>query len=301
MKQNNKKTQRAAIFIIVLAAIVIPASIFYQIASGSHSDPSNISTDPAEHWAWNDVLKWIDFSDVTVKSKELTGYASSSIGLISLNCADLGVCGTSDYKVINDGAGFLFGYGWNDNIGWVSFCGGGGANPSCPGNIYYEVKIDGNGFFENYAWNDLVGWISFNCRDLGGQAFCGSTSDYKVKTSWFATPASGYLESTTFDTERTGGVQINSILWQGIQPAGTVVRFRIAASNDPNGPWTDNDFKGSDGTNQTYYEGGVGISIPVHYLFHNNNRYFRYRVYVFSDITQSYSPRVDSVIVNWSP
>lgn len=86
--------------------------------------------------------------------------------------------------------------------------------------------------------------------------------------------------------------------------AGTTVKvgFQIAATSTPSGPWN---FIGPDNTSSTFYEAfpvsEPGVSIPLDYTLHNNQRYFRYRVFLFSDQSQSQSPRVDDVIINWSP
>lgn len=261
---------------------------------------TNISSLPAEHFGWNDIIGWVDFygtDTVTVSSVKLAGYASSSVGDISLDCATTrigNICETSNYYVINDGLGNLSGWGWNDNYGWISFCGGQGTS-DCPGSVNYRVLIDPDtGDFTNYAWNDIFGWLSFNCADPGT---CG-TSSYKVKTSWIATSTSGTLTSAIFDTGVAGGAQLNSFLWHGVQPSGTRVEFKFASANATSGPWN---FIGPDGTANSAYTVAAGVSQPLGYGLHSNKRYFRYQTILFSDKAQRLSPRVDEVIVNWSP
>lgn len=258
---------------------------------------TNISPISTSHWAWNDFAGWIDFyntNTITVTSQQLSGYASSSIGDISLDCATTragNLCGQSNYKVTNDGGGNLSGWGWNDGYGWISFdC----ANYGGCGQSNYRTYIDSSGNFFNYAWNDLIGWISFNCADGG---FCGS-SNYRVATAWVATSTTGSVDSSTFDTGVVGGAALNSVLWHGSQPAGTSVRFQFAVSNVSGGPWN---FVGPDGTSNTYYAGGPSLSIKLESQIFSNYRYFRYRVILVSNQAQSLSPRVDDVIVNWSP
>jgi len=54
------------------------------------------------------------------------------------------------------------GYGWSDNIGWVSF-----NNLSDGSVINYGVNLSlDTGIFSGYAWSDNIGWISFNESDL---------------------------------------------------------------------------------------------------------------------------------------
>ena len=278
---------------------------------------TNINSGQYDHWSWNDVVGWFNWYsslDVNVESQQLTGHVNfnSSVGDISLNCSYTSSCGTGDYKVLNDGAGYLSGWAWNDTFGWFSFCGG-GSRSDCPGTVYYQVHIDAAKEFRGYAWNDILGWVSFNCLDLPGSSPC--TNAYRVKTDWGPAVIPGWLESATIDTGDVGGAQFNSIVWRGSQPAGTAVKFKFATSDCSNGKtnfplcndagvWT---FYGQDCTGNPgdyYYGTGPDKSIPLSYknsCNQNNKRYFRYRVYLDSDITQRISPRIDDVIVNWSP
>ena len=325
-----------SLFLTVFSGVLFFFSDF--IVQATHNpNGSNISSVVNEHWAWNDVVGWFDFhstDNVIVKSGLIEGYASSSAKELSLDCATApngsggkqDVCSSvnGNYKVLNDGCGKLSGWAWNEVYGWVSFCGG-LSTFTCPGTIAYGVNISSNsgiiGDFIGYAWSDVIGWIKFNCDDYVGQNYC-PTSQHKVKTTWSSSFASSSLESSTFDTGVQGGAQLNSIMWLG----GTVskggsgagvcvgtsakVGFQIATSNCANGatdyPTCANaigtwNFIGNNGGPNTDYEGSQGVSIPLDYTFHNNQRYFRYRVILFSDQAQSQSPRVDDIIINWSP
>jgi hypothetical protein len=127
---------------------------------------TNINSSAVQHSAWNDQIGWIDFyttGNVTVASAQLTGYASSSAGIIALNCATSpsGSCAIN-YGVSNDGAGNLSGWAWNDEIGWISFYwGNASASPAASTTTlcksysgYCGVTIDGTGAFHGWAWND---------------------------------------------------------------------------------------------------------------------------------------------------
>jgi hypothetical protein len=292
MKPSRNFWDIAFLILLTLAASV---AIYGVVLAAT-----NISAVTNEHFAWNDIIGWIDFystDTVNVLVNKLTGYASSSAGDISLDCATTrigNICGTSYYVVINDGLGNLSGWGWNDTYGWISFCGGQNSN-DCPGSVAYRVLVNPTtGDFTNYAWNDTIGWISFNCSDPG---VCG-TSSYKVKTSWIATSTSGTLESNVYDTGVPGGAELNSFIWYGSQPPGTRVDFQFASANATSGPWN---FIGPDGTENSYYTVGPGISRALGYGLHTNRRYFRYKAILFSDQAQRLSPRIDEVIVNWSP
>lgn len=287
------------------ALLFLPSSAFAS---------TNISSVANQHWAWNDDIGWIDFynggtSNVMVTASSITGSnVTSSAGIVSLNCASaVWGCGIS-YGVTNDGTGNLGGYAWNDTIGWISFYWGNTAASSTQAHssvctsygLYCGVYIDQNGNFHGYAWNDSIGWISFNCLDIGG-SFCTGTSNYEVSGGWAPVVATGMLDSSTFDTGSAAGAELNSILWSGSLNglASYNVAFQIAVSTSTSGPWN---FKGPDGTASSTYWGSPNASIPItNYAAYVGYRYFRYRVILLTNISQSTSPKVTGISVNWSP
>jgi len=281
--------------------ILIPLLVigYWLLVISPVSAATNISSAPNEHFAWNDIIGWLDFystGNVKVVYNQLSGYADSPLGYIALDCATSpngDICGNSNFRVTNDGGGNLSGYAWNDAIGWISFdCHNSGGNCA---SSNYQVKINSTGRFTGYAWNDIIGWISFNCSDL---SIC-DTSDYKVKTSWTASAATAELLSSIIDTGVTDGAAFNNLMWEGNQPSGTNVKFQFASSNN-----TDNfpDPIGPDGTTSTYYTtAGPDVPTALSRVYHNNHRYFRYKIILQTDASQIVSPRVDDVIVNWSP
>ena len=304
--RKNKKWNFVFIGTIFLVAFLIAPQFVAHAAT-------NISSSTSQHWAWNDDIGWIDFyttNNITVSSTQLSGYASSSAGYISLDCATSpagNLCSTSTYQIVNNGSGSLSGWAWNDTIGWISFFWGDATASSSATStytstcnsygLYCGVYIDGSGNFRGYAWNDAIGWISFNCTDPG---IC-ATSQYEVATSWMAGPVIGYLDSTTFDTGVASGSELNLVLWQGslngLSPGN--VAFQFAASNSSSGPWA---FIGPDGTANTSYGGSPAIPIPItNYAAYSIYRYFRYRMILTSDAAQTISPQVTDVSIDWSP
>jgi len=308
------------IFLLSLAVILIGVLSTEEIRNVSADDNPGTNIDSTNKFAWSDISEWWDFHyyhNVTVGTSTVSGYASSSIGDISLDCATSpggDICGTSDYGVTNpSGGGSLSGCAWNDTIGWISFwcgdgdCDGSGtedASSTCVSSNY-RVTIDGDGLFNGYAWSDVEGWISFNCADPG---VCGS-SDYKVETAWRAGSLTGTLESSIFDTQVVGGATLNSILWQGVQPAGTCVKFQVAVSDSSSGPWdfwgTDAACDGSGDTNQYFGSSCPGPDSAIQISgcdreWVKDKRYLRYRVILESDTAQSLTPRIDDIILNWS-
>jgi hypothetical protein len=308
--------------------------------SHAHAASNVLPDAPPEYnrWAWNDAVGWFDFQflesqNVNVADAKLTGYASSSVGYVGLDCAATpngNICsgGAGNWFVSNSiQTGFLAGWAWNDAVGWISFCGNASGGSTwngsawvCPASPTYQVKIvnvNGQGEFTGFAWNDAVGWISFNCSNDGDpsqggvQGTCGTVS-YRVKTSWVpiaSLPLSTNLTSSVFDTCPTGvdcGGQVNSVMWRGIANAG-VVSFQIASSNSSSGPWS---FVGPPGTSAStdrYVTTGPGEAVWVsNALAHANQRYFRYRVFLECGVSDSLcevgqGPQVDDIIVNWSP
>ena len=265
-------------------------------------------------WAWNDTIGWIDFynqgnSNVIVSTTTLVGSnVSSSVGIISLDCASAPWgCGVS-YGVTNNGGGSLGGYAWNDTVGWISFYWGNSAasstqakSPLCVSyGIYCGVSIDAAGAFHGYAWNDTIGWISFNDEVFGGNS-------YWTATSWNPVAAVGMLDSTTIDTGVASGTELNSVMWHGSLnlPSGPPypVGFQFAVSNSSSGPWT---FIGPAGTTSTsdVYAGTGYPDTPIqiyNYSEYVGYRYFRYRAILLTNSVQSISPQVTGVSVDWSP
>lgn len=276
---------------------------------------------------------------VNVKDDGLKNYGffySNSDSYIALDCQTTpngNICSSVNFYVSNDSNGNLAGWAWNDAYGWISFCGnpGGGSTYNgstwvCPAGPTYQVTIDAEGDFHGWAWNDVIGWISFNCNNSGIGNTC-SASNYKVNTKWKGgggsgsggSSTSGSLESSTYDTGFSEGIVLNSIMWLGSTGVGgtNIVKFQVATANCSNGATSptcttsigwggsktsgDGAFVGSDGTSATYYQpSGPGMPVAIPAIYHNNKRYFRYRVFIEKDAAAT-TPIVRDIIINWSP
>ncbi|MBI4094183.1 MAG: hypothetical protein HY436_00030 [Candidatus Liptonbacteria bacterium] len=305
---------------IVLGAALVAVFAFGGMSAASHVT-DGISGAPGEHWAWNEVMGWIDFhdlgavADVVVRNADLTGRITTGVDDGSLNSD-----GASPAYAVGNSFGALSGWAWNEFVGWVSVCGEGGAGPLSPGCFdtdvgmttgpNYRVSIDPvTGHFLQYAWNDVVGWVSFNCANHGGCA----PVDYKVVTSWLPPVVTGTLDSSIYDTGARG--QLNAIIWQGDLPGGAKVGFQLASANCANGgtdpptctpgTWV---FLGPAASTLNFYPTSrVGTTNEYttqftvsDYARFANQQYLRYRVRLTSG-TGGASPRVDKVILNWSP
>jgi hypothetical protein len=245
--------------------------------------------DSTYKYAWGEKTGWISFGatngGVEIGDAELTGYAwSEKMGWISLNCSNTTSCATVDYKVANDGDGNLSGYAWGEKTGWISFD---------PENSQVAISAS-TGEFSGYAWGEKTGWVSFNCSNTDT---C-STVSYGVKTDWSGSGTEASLTSSIFDTGVSGGAAINSIMWQGVKPEGTVVKFQISSSNSSGGPWS---YLGPDGSDTTYYApSDANIPVQINLAYHNNHRYFKYKVFLETDIGKTQTPRIDNIIIGWS-
>ena len=302
---SNKKKK---FFIISLAGAGFFLTLYFLPSLALAS--TNISAAAGQHWAWNDIIGWIDFynggtSNITVSASQLTGNASSSVGPISLDCGTaIGWSCSSqngNYKVTNSSNGTLSGWAWNDTIGWISF--------NCNNNNWcttstYSVYIDLGGNLHGFAWSDTVGWISFNCFDTVG--LCNS-SNFEVVTSWAPVAAIGELDSTIFDTGVSTGAQINSVMWRGSLNGlqSQDVGFQFAAASSAGGPWTFTGPGGSTSTGDVYYDTtGTGPNTPIpvrNYAAYSGFRYFRYRIVLTTNSSENISPQVTGVSVDWSP
>lgn len=314
---------RIAFWIVIIVAVLFTIALFSMSPQSARANPgTNINATTTEHYAWNDVMGWIDFygtDTITVWGTRLEGYASSSFGEVSLDCSTSpsgNICSTSNYGICNgigphntdgtcpnaDGSGELTGFAWNDNIGWISFncdqTDHGGTNHCSDSD--YGITIDSSGNFVGYAWNDITGWVNMN----------GAL--HKVATAWRATSTVGYLDSVIFDTNQQNGAVLNSIRWTGDTQEGTYVDFQIAVASSTDGPWV---FRGPGGDTGSYYGlpcessfvGGVNVggapedtAICVDPSQVNNYRYFRYRVRLRSNVLQTLTPQIDDIILNWS-
>lgn len=183
-----KQKQRMVTFACLLLAVF---AVSYAVYRATAFEATNIKAEAT--YAWNENGGWLNFGStsggVMVNDYDVTGYAwSENLGWISLNCSNDNSCGTSNYKISNDGEGNLTGYAWSENAGWINF------SPADGG-----VSISSTGEFSGYAWGENIGWLVFNCQDLD---VCAS-SDFKVRTTW--------LPLSARPSEETEGVEISDV------------------------------------------------------------------------------------------
>jgi len=109
-----------------------------------------------------------------------------------------------------------------------------------------------------------------------GSTWAAQGQDLAFRT--YVTPvsyaASGTLVSSLKDSNPAAGVSTNwtTLTWTAAAPAGTSVKFQVAASNSASGPFN---FVGPDGTAATYFTAG-GSSLGQF----NGFRYLKYKAYL---------------------
>lgn len=139
---------------------------------------------------------------------------------------------------------------------------------------------------------------------------------YKYSTAIAGLPVSGYIISSTIDTQIVKGAAFNALMWQGNLNGGKV-RLQIATSNCPGGQsdyplcsignWGDinTPYAGPDCASATYYEPLPDEPATITCAnIHNNKRYFRYKAILCSSADCATSglstPEITDIIVNWS-
>lgn len=165
----------------------------------------------------------------------------------------------------------------------------------------FKIRYDATSYLASVI-NEGGNWSFTLNLKLDGAA--ASLLSAKIRLTYTFLPkflTSGQLDSSTYDTQVPEGAGYNAIMWKGQLPATSRVQFQFATSNDPDGPWPSS-FAGPDGLPTSYYEpSGPDIPIRISPAYHNNMRYFRYRIILKPSNSGLASPRVDDVIINWSP
>lgn len=153
--------------------------------------------------------------------------------------------------------------------------------PGVPGNKNYIL----------YIKND-----NFDTTNLSAKLVL----TYKYTKNTGNLPVSGFVISSTVDTNIAQGAAFNSVMWNGNLNGGKV-RLQLATSDSNLGPWI---FKGPYCDVNNYYENDTNTPAKIKCAEHNNKQYFRYKIILCSSncvSPGSNNPSVNDVIVNWSP
>lgn len=188
------------------------------------------------------------------------------------------------------------------------------------GNITSAITLTSRDFTEiEYA-------ILATSTANNGGTYCfrltnnGATTNFNYSKYPIAVLGGGYLAigeltSVVFDSGVTDGVAYNSVMWKGVlgspsQNQGKV-RIKIATSNSDVGPW---DYRGPEGGgcstlivgDSNWYVANPNTPLEIGcFDYHNNKKYFRYKVQICSSSDCStpgnYTPEVQDVVMSWSP
>jgi hypothetical protein len=161
---------------------------------------------------------------------------------------------------------------------------------------YDTTLTTGRGYLTQTNWSGGSGQDAFSnpimySGDDGKVDTATSSGQVVLRSVFGAYNASGWLESSTFDTGSDSNFY--SLIWSPTDQPSEVgadsvrMQFATAASTSPTGPWN---FVGPDGTSATYYTSPNSSLSAVH----NNNQYARYRLYL-ATIDGLKSPNVSDV------
>lgn len=150
---------------------------------------------------------------------------------------------------------------------------------------YNVAKITGVGSIRQTDWSGGAGQMNMveqykYWSDDGGVEVDGSAGNVTLLKVGENYVASGELESSTFDL----GAEVNyvNLVWEPLsQPENTDLKFQIATSDSSSiDTWT---YLGPDGTPDTYYTSADNSINSIH----NGDRYFRYKVFLSTDVADS--------------
>ncbi len=137
------------------------------------------NVDPVETDAWSSQTGWQNWAPthgggVTVVSAGANGYLSGyawaeNVGWIKLGSGTgpYANTGPTDWGVNMDASGNLSGFAWSSHFGWINF------HPT-----HGQVTVNtSSGRFNGYAWAENIGWIHFQ----------SAVPAYNVRTTAFDT------------------------------------------------------------------------------------------------------------------
>lgn len=163
-------------------------------------------------------------------------------------------------------------------------------------NLGYDVtKLTAGSILYQQSWaggsgQPDIGDATKYWNDDGNVNVAGSPTGIRLFKGVNGYVASGMLTSSSFDTG-TAASAYTTLTWNPTsQSASTSVAFQIATNND-DATWN---FIGPDGTSATYFT-TPGMSMNA---ANNNNRYLRYRAYLYSTATTT-TPVISNVTVNY--
>ncbi|MDD3491775.1 MAG: hypothetical protein PHG13_02350 [Candidatus Pacebacteria bacterium] len=163
---------------------------------------------------------------------------------------------------------------------------------------FYLVRSFNNQTFHQFDWSEGDGQKG-PIPNPGNRFDSAINIDFNTsgQITMATTTSNAELISSVLDTGIDSGAGYNSFLWLGAFNSGGDVKFQIAFSNSPSGPWQ---YYGPSSTEDWYQPNpNISYAFPVtNSASPQNNRYIRYKIYLS---TIGVSPKVEDIIINWSP
>ncbi len=162
-----------------------------------------------------------------------------------------------------------------------------------------EAAVTNRGFWRQSDWSGGEGQDLFVSGDRffatdGNVDFDTQVGELTLKQILGSYQPTGSLESSTFDTGGTQTTYYNFTWMPGSQAPETgaeSLKFQVAASSSPSGPW---EYAGPDGTASTFYT----ASDTNIYAGNSNNRYLRYKVFL-STADPAFTPTLSELAITY--
>ena len=163
-----------------------------------------------------------------------------------------------------------------------------GVNLTLTQGSFLATKLTGQGYLEQSDWSGN--------GDDGNIDTSSPAGELRLKKVLGSYVSSGTLTSSIFDTGTSSN--FNNIIWaptdQPPQTGVDNVKFQLATSPD-NTASTTWQYFGPDGTPGTYYT----VSNNNINTIHNGDRYFRYKVFLHTDVSNK-TPNIASIAVTYT-
>ncbi|MFO0830813.1 MAG: hypothetical protein U0637_03110 [Phycisphaerales bacterium] len=141
------------------------------LVAGSHAlAQSNVQ--PGAMSSWSENCGWMNWHDagpapgdqgavLHLSGGFLSGFVwCENIGWVGLGAGDGPYANTSGDNAgvnVDPGSGVLTGLAWGENVGWINFGGGALAEPPVPARLDIDAMR-----LRGYAWGENIGWINLD-------------------------------------------------------------------------------------------------------------------------------------------
>ncbi len=162
-----------------IAAALVPMCLLASASLGQ----SNV--DAVNKYSWSENIGFMNWRDANstlsgVAVNDSLGYLAGyvwceNVGWVHLgngNGPYLNTNGTNFGVNVNTTTGNLTGYAWGENVGWINFSGGAMATPAKPARFDLVDRR-----FRGYAWGENIGWVNLDNNSDFVSAACRADFD----------------------------------------------------------------------------------------------------------------------------